>query len=334
MKLDEFAFVNQQLAGMLQSGIPLEGALRQLCLTMRRGRLRTELGRLEADLAQGTPLEKALAAGDLPPFYVAMVRVGVASGDLPGVLTLLADHYHQVNSVWVRLKGLMVYPMIVLVAAFGLSLGLSIIFGRVMREVTGSGFDLGLGRHDIGPGTEVVVWIAPCLLALVLGTLAVGLMWRRSRAWLRWRLPGFREASLARLASSFHVLLERGATLNEALDLMRRLEADSIAGRELAVWQERLSQGVGRIEDFAEDAKAFPKLFIWLAANGGQNLAAGFRRAAELYQARAAHRIEMMLYACLPVSVLLLGLMILGQVYPLVRVFIAFNSAMTDMGDY
>ena len=31
MNLDEFAFVNQQLAAMLRDGIPLEGALRQLC---------------------------------------------------------------------------------------------------------------------------------------------------------------------------------------------------------------------------------------------------------------------------------------------------------------
>src|SRR5436309_259451 len=30
MKWDEFAFLNQQLAGMLKTGIPLEGALRQL----------------------------------------------------------------------------------------------------------------------------------------------------------------------------------------------------------------------------------------------------------------------------------------------------------------
>ena len=40
MKLDEFAFVNLQLAGMLKCGIPLEGALKQLCATMRRGGLR------------------------------------------------------------------------------------------------------------------------------------------------------------------------------------------------------------------------------------------------------------------------------------------------------
>src|SRR5437016_3947732 len=51
---------------MLKTGIPLEGALRQLCETMRRGRLRTELELLQADLAKGAPLREAVAARKLP----------------------------------------------------------------------------------------------------------------------------------------------------------------------------------------------------------------------------------------------------------------------------
>jgi hypothetical protein len=43
------------------------------------------------------------------------------SNDLPGVLTLLADRYQRRHSLVTRLKGLMVYPMIVLCSAFLLS---------------------------------------------------------------------------------------------------------------------------------------------------------------------------------------------------------------------
>ncbi|MCI0536967.1 MAG: type II secretion system F family protein, partial [Verrucomicrobiales bacterium] len=87
VKQDEFAFLNLQLAGMLRSGIPLEGALRQLCATLRRGTLRRELEILEADLAEGIPLNDALAPRRLPDFYRQMILVGVRSNDLPGVLT-------------------------------------------------------------------------------------------------------------------------------------------------------------------------------------------------------------------------------------------------------
>jgi type II secretory pathway component PulF len=326
MKYDELAFVNQQLAGMIESGIPLEGAVRQICANMRRGQLRTELEHLEADLAQGVPLADGVAARQLPPFYVAMVRVGAQSNDLAGVLTLLADYYHQVNNAWVRLKGLMVYPLIVLVAALGLSVVLSLLFQRLASEMNEVNMLLPFSRS-----AWVTVWIAPAFLTLLVVAATAGLAVPSWRTWLRWHLPGFREVSLAQMASSLSLLLSRGSSLDSALGLMRSIEDKSAAGTELAQWQERLRQGEGKLEDFAADGRTFPQLFLWLAANSGQDLGAGFRRAADIYQGRASHRIEMMLYACLPVSVLLLGLMILGQVYPVVRIFISLGG-LSDQG--
>src|SRR5580658_3726919 len=121
MKLDEFAFLNQQLAGMLKAGLPLETALRQTCAGLRRQRWRTEFERLQADLGQGVPLEKALDARKLPELYKQTVKVGAKSNNLPGLLTLLADHYQKTSFLWTRLKGLMIYPALVLLTALGLS---------------------------------------------------------------------------------------------------------------------------------------------------------------------------------------------------------------------
>src|SRR5450759_2742361 len=99
MNYDEFAFFNQQLAAMLRDGIPLEGALKQLCKGMRGGLLRTQVERLEADLSRGTPLREALDRSDVPEFYRRMVEIGARSNDLPGMLTMLADHYHRASAV-------------------------------------------------------------------------------------------------------------------------------------------------------------------------------------------------------------------------------------------
>ena len=118
MNYDEFAFFNQQLAAMLREGIPLEGSLKQLCAGMKTGLLRAELSLLGEDLASGMPLNQALARRKLPDFYARMVEIGARSNDLPGVLTLLADHYHAANALWTRLKGLMVYPLLVLLVSF------------------------------------------------------------------------------------------------------------------------------------------------------------------------------------------------------------------------
>jgi type II secretory pathway component PulF len=84
MNYDEFSFFNRQLAAMLKDGVPLEGAIKQLCGDMRAGRLREQLELLERDLAKGTPLKEAMAARNLPAYYKKMVEVGVRTNDLPG----------------------------------------------------------------------------------------------------------------------------------------------------------------------------------------------------------------------------------------------------------
>src|SRR5664280_2282847 len=134
MNYDEFAFFNQQLAAMLREGIPLEGSLKQLCAGMRSGPLRTEIELLEADLARGVPLKEALGRRALPDLYRQMVEIGARSNDLPGVLTLLADHYHRANALWTRLKGLMIYPLIVILVSLGLTVMVSLCFSHFMTR--------------------------------------------------------------------------------------------------------------------------------------------------------------------------------------------------------
>ncbi|HEX7471074.1 MAG TPA: type II secretion system F family protein, partial [Verrucomicrobiae bacterium] len=189
MKTDEFAFFNQQLSAMLRDGIPLEGALRRLCQEMRRGTLRAELESLEADLAKGTPLTDALATRQLPELYKRMLLVGVKSGDLPAVLTLLADHYQRQHSIWTRLKGLMVYPMIVLISAFVLSCFLSLLLSPTIPDMTAL-----LGDRFKTPNILIGLWLSPVLLGLAVVAMCVGVSVASVRRALRWRLPAFKEA--------------------------------------------------------------------------------------------------------------------------------------------
>ena len=311
MNYDEFAFFNQQLAAMLRDGLPLEGALKQLCAGMRTGALRFEIEQLEADLARGTPLKEALARRKLPEFYVRMVEIGARSDDLPGVLTLLADYYQRANALWTRLKGLMVYPLIVIIVSLGLTLMVSLAFRRFMAQF----FD------QLAPpqGLMVSVWMPPVVLTAValLGLAAFFIPSWRAR--LRWRLPAFREASLAQLAAAMTLMLKNGLTLPEALTMAGRLETGTPAGPALDQWRQLVESGQGKPAQWTDDSPPFPPLFLWLVQKGGEDLAAGFQKAAEIYQARASYRIELALYGALPVSILLLGQMVLWQAIPLIR---------------
>lgn len=328
MKLDEFAFFNQQLAAMLRDGIPLESALGQLCTSMRHGDLRDELEKLRDDLANGVPLQQALASRKLPSFYVQMLQVGVKSNDLPSVLTLVADYYQSTSLVWSRLKGLMLYPVIVLGAMLALSVLLAVLFGGIAGLAPGIFSDL-LEGASLPPFTyfsfsvtTVGLWLPVIVLALLSGLVGVALARPQLRSWLRWRLPGFREASLWQIASAMGIMIKGGCSLSDALGLMVQMEENSAAAGDLSQWRARLAGGHGDFASMATPTGQFPPLFIWLVASAHGDLTAGLGRAAEIYRARADYRTEILLQAVLPVSVLVLGILILTQVYVLSQAII------------
>lgn len=327
MKSDEFAFFNQQLAAMLRDGIPLEGALQRLCTEMHDGALKSELEALQKDLSQGKPLREAVRARRLPELYQYLLEVGAQSNDLPGVLTLVADHYQRKHSLWTRLKGLMVYPVLVLVAAFMLSCFLSYILNTLVWPNLAS-----ITNGMVPAGMRVAMWLSPVVLGVLVAVTSVALATPMLRRALRWRMPAFRESSLAQVASALAMLLRAGVPLDAALGLVERLEENSRAGVELAEWRKRLASGRGKFSELAVPGRAFPPLFIWLVSQSGDELAAGFQKAAEMYQSRAAYRSELMLYSALPCSVLALGMMIMLQIQPVFASLIQFMNAIGSFG--
>jgi general secretion pathway protein F len=324
MNHDEFAFFNHQLAAMLQDGIPLEGGLKELAAGMRDRKLKAELEQLGADLAQGTPLPEAISRRALPELYRRMVQIGVRSHDLPGMLTLLADHYQRVNSLWTRLKGLMVYPVLVIAVSLGLTLLLS---GMISRFLSNFMDQVG----PVPPGLMLSVWFPPILFAIALALAGTALGVPAWRARWRWRLPAFREASLAQLASALAMMLRNGLPLAEALALAEALESGSPAGSVLGEWRAAVEGGRGKPVQW-QARRPFPAMFVWLVQRGGENPAAAFQKAAEIYQARANYRAELALYAALPLSILFLGQMILWQVVPLARTLAWFMQMLGDFG--
>jgi type II secretory pathway component PulF len=326
MKYDEFAFFNRQLAGMLQSGIPLEGALRQLCRDMREGRLREELAALEADLAKGVPLSDALSKRGLPEIYKQTVLAGVQANNLPGILTLLADYYEKRHAVWARLQGLMVYPVLVLAA----SLGLSCVFVWFYRTVIGAFASEMTWGGSLPADIPVFVWVPMAWIGVLALAFVLAFAVPAWRNWLRWHLPGFRESNLAEFAATLRLLLSSGAQLGQALKLVQQVEPSGAVALELGRWQQRLAAGHGKFTDLAAGGNVFPRLFLWLVGEGGEDLAAGFARAAEVYAERARYRVELLLYAALPVAVLVLGAMILLQVFFMVRVITYPLSCLGD----
>jgi len=335
MKYDEFAFFNQQLAAMLHDGIPLEGALHRLCEEMRHGQLRDELSALEADLAKGTPMADALAPRQLPELYKRMILVGVKSGDLPGALTMLADYFQRQNNVWTRLKSMMTYPLIVMFVAFLISLVLAIVWtcgiGPGMLSVFG-GMGMRLPAATLFAfGTLKAIWVFPVMLGLLFLLAAAVVVVPGLRGKFLWRLPAFKEAMVSRIASSLTLLLKNGVNLPDAIGLVEQLETSTAATADLQQWQKNLAAGTTKFSQIAAVNRLIPPLFVWVVASAGEDLIAGFNRAAEIYQSRAIYRTEVALYSVLPIASLFLGAVVLSQAFLVISMFLPLVAMLNNL---
>jgi type II secretory pathway component PulF len=336
MKYDEFAFFNQQLAAMLRDGIPLEGALRRLCQEMRGGALRDELQSLEADLAKGTPMADALAPRQLPELYKRMILVGVKSGDLPGALTMLADYFQNQNNVWTRLKSMMTYPLIVMFVACLISTVLAFIWtcviGPSMTGVFGGmGFELP-GATTFALSTLQAIWVFPVILGVLFVLVASVIFVPGLRGKYLWRLPAFKEATVSRIAASLALLMKNGVNLPESIGLVEKLENSTAAAADLQLWQKKLAAGTTKFSEVAAVNRLVPPLFVWVVASAGEDLTAGFNRAAEIYHSRALYRTEIALYSVLPIASLFLGAVVLSQAFLVICMFLPLVKMINMMG--
>lgn len=338
MKLDQFAFFNQQLAAMLRDGIPLEGALRRLAADLRRDELRGEIEALAADLAQGTPLPAALPKRRLPELYARLLALGAQGSDLPGTLTLVADYYQRQHDLWTRLKGLLVYPVLLLGACFLLSVLFWQLTARFVAPVweeviTG----MGMGR-PLPAMTRLTLpfvenpWIFP--LVFLPPAVVVLALWvsPRLRHRVLDRLPAFREARLAQAARLAALLLRSGQTFPDTLTLLTGFEPEGPLRRELEVWRQRLAAGVKTFAALAAEGRYVPPLFVWIVNGAGENLSAGFAQAAEIYEARSQARIQTLLYSLLPVAVLTVGGIVIAQAWVIASLYLVFIEVMGSLG--
>jgi type II secretory pathway component PulF len=310
MNYDELAVVCEQLAGMLRTGMPLPESLSQVAGTLPRGRVRRETERLAADLARGEPLGKAVDRGRLPVLMKTALAFGIDDMVLAETLSAAATHYRRHHELWSRIRLLVGYTAGVAMLGIGFMAAiLSLLIwyqasSNLEFEAWGLMNALGCSKPRIIPWRSSIL---PALfLWLVEGVILVGLILigfsRVVRERLFWRLPGAKEAQLCLLASGISLLMRQGRTLPEALEVVLASTSRHPAWTDLRHWQKRLADGYVGLWETTNRYKWFPPMFVWLIDRDGENLEFGFRRAAEIYEARVLYKASLWQHCLLPVG--------------------------------
>lgn len=115
----DLALITRQLATLIQSSMPLDEALTATAQQARKPRIKSLMLQVRARVLEGHSL--AYALGDFPQIfnemYCSMVKAGEHAGFLGMVLERLAEYAENSQYTQQKLKGAMIYPIVLMVLA-------------------------------------------------------------------------------------------------------------------------------------------------------------------------------------------------------------------------
>ena len=113
----------RQLATLVNAGLPLMRGIEVLKRQMKDAQMKEALEGISENIAAGGTFSEALTAYPkiFDNLYVNMVKAGEAGGVLEVVLGRLAEFAEKAERIKNKVKGAMIYPCVVLVAAIGIT---------------------------------------------------------------------------------------------------------------------------------------------------------------------------------------------------------------------
>src|SRR5690606_24820893 len=119
VKLADLTVFTQQLASMLEAGLPLVAALDALQEQTENPVFAIIIREVRNDIASGTSFSEA--AGKFPKafnsLFLSMVEAGEASGGLPQILLKVADYFEGSLKLTKKVKSALTYPVAVIALA-------------------------------------------------------------------------------------------------------------------------------------------------------------------------------------------------------------------------
>ncbi|PIR86692.1 MAG: hypothetical protein COU11_04245 [Candidatus Harrisonbacteria bacterium CG10_big_fil_rev_8_21_14_0_10_49_15] len=272
-------FLTKYLAVMLNVGIDLFQAINILLADFEKSTLRVLLGEVREALENGQPFYTTFEKYPqyFSPVFINLVKAGEQSGNLDNVFQTLSDNLTQEKELRGKVKGAMVYPMLLMVLSFGILIFLTTFaLPKLAKVFDGGGFEPpAFSRIVFGVGLFINQYLWIILGVIVFGGIIL-FLFSRSYAGRRFfssvltRLPIIRNIAfhmaIQRFANTLSSLLKAGVPIVEAI----RITANTVGyvpirDALLRIADEGVVKGVSLGDAFRRES-AFPFVVVNLVA--------------------------------------------------------------------
>jgi type II secretory pathway component PulF len=320
-KLQELATFTQQLANLLNSGMPLTVALNSMTHLETKGIPADVSRELRQDVMEGRSLSDAMAKQPriFSDLYINMVRAGESSGALVDVLRRMADHFDRFAQVQSKFSSALIYPAFVGVVGIGIMFFfMSYMLPKFMSIFDGMNVPLPMMTQiliGISNAFSHYWWLMICSVVVII------ILFKRFQASTegrrkldQWKMSAPVVGKVIKLnlfgqfARTLSTLLENGVPVLTALKITEQIIPNCIVKEAISKTREEVTDGKTIAQPLAR-CKVFPQLMVDLVKIGEDtgDVPGALKNVADTYENELSNALKVMMNMIEPVMIVVMA---------------------------
>jgi len=326
IKKVEISRFTRQFATMIGAGLPMVQCLEILGQQMDSAQFRKIVNEIKESVQSGTTLSEALRKHKkiFDDLFVNMVEAGEVGGALDTILVRLANYREKADALVRKVKGALVYPIIVSIVAVGVTIAMLKFIVPVFAKMFQN---LGAGLPE---PTRIVMGVSNALndnfmviVGVLVGILVVfKIVTHNKTGRLYWdqiklNMPLFgnliRKSSVARFTRTLGTLLSSGVSILEALEITAKTAGNTVIKQ--AVRKSIISIAEGdTITGPLKETKVFPPMVTQMISVGEKTggLDEMLTKVADFYDEEVDAAVATLTSMIEPVVIVVMGVLIGG----------------------
>ena len=337
----------RQLATLVNAGLPLMRGIEVLKRQMKDPQMQEALNGISENIAAGGTFSEALTAYPkiFDNLYVNMVKAGEAGGVLEVVLGRLAEFAEKAERIKNKVKGAMIYPIVVLFAALGITAFLLVAVIPKFQQV----FNDMLGGAALPAVTEMVIHasefvqhnglqiflvvVALVVIKKIIGRTEKGAYFFDALS-LKMPVTGTlaQRSAVSKFTRTLGTLLSSGVPILQSLMITRDTTGNRVLTKAIQAVHDAVKEGESMTAPLAA-CKVFPPMVVSMVEVGEETgaLADMLTRIANTYDDEVDNAVAGMTAAIEPALIIVLavvvGTIVIAMFLPMVKIIGSVSGA-------
>ena len=347
VKTKDLTTLTRQLATLVDAGLPLLRGLRVLQRQSENATLKDALGGMAESVEGGNTFSESLTAYPkiFDNLYVNMVKAGEAGGVLEVVLNRLAEFAEKADKIKNKVKGAMVYPIVVLVAAVGITAFLlvavipkfqgifkDLLNGKPLPAITQ--FVIDASEFVMHNGLQVAIGIAAFVIVMKVIIKTKAGKYTMDVVKLRAPVIGtlVRRTAIARLTRTLGTLMSSGVPVLQSLQIVRDTAGNAVISKAMQSVHDAVKEGETMTAPLAA-SKVFPPMVISMVEVGEETgaLPDMLTRIANTYEDEVDNAVAGLTSAIEPMMIIVLavvvGTIVVAMFMPMIQIIGSLGGA-------